>query len=212
MLIARAAEAEIRRKGKIVEKIRVRKGYRNEQLDSSIRKKRTRLEARLISEARRAGVRTPAIIDTDTFSIRMEYLKGRRLKDLPAISTAMRENRRFSASQKSVIAEMFREIGEAVAKLHDAGIIHGDLTTSNMLYAEGVYFIDFGLGFRSQRAEDKATDLYLLKEVLESTHPGIAGSAWKAILKVYREKSKDGRNVVKALEKIQKRRRYLQRV
>src|SRR3989344_6269998 len=170
----RGAEAEIIREDGVMKKLRAKKGYRNKTLDIVLRKKRTQLEARLMSEARRSGVNVPKILDTEEFAIRMEYISGERLKD--AI------NKRNCVKISSMIAE-------SVAKLHNAGIIHGDLTTSNMLYAEGLYFIDFGLGFRSQRAEDKATDLHLMKESLESTHFDIAEQAWKTILKVYREKS-----------------------
>ena len=67
--------------------------------------------------------------------------------------------------------EICREIGESVAKLHKNDIIHGDLTTSNMiLQKEKIYFIDFGLGYISRKTEDKAVDLYLLKQALEAKH------------------------------------------
>ena len=186
------AEAEVKRNGGEIEKIRVRKGYRIVKLDESIRKRRTITEARLLSEARRSGVSAPNVIDTGEFSIRMEYINGKTVRD--SINDGNCEEVSFL-------------IAESAAKLHNAGIIHGDLTTSNMIFRGVVYIIDFGLGFRSQKVEDKATDLYLLKEALESTHFSISRKAWKTILKVYRVKSKDGAKVLTALEKIEKRSR-----
>src|SRR3989338_11230200 len=165
------AEAEVKRNGGVIEKIRVRKGYRIVKLDESIRKRRTITEARLLSEARRSGVSAPNVIDTGEFSIRMEYINGKTVRD--SINDGNCEEVSFL-------------IAESAAKLHNAGIIHGDLTTSNMIFRGVVYIIDFGLGFRSQKVEDKATDLYLLKEALESNHFSISRKAWKTSLKVYR--------------------------
>lgn len=56
-------------------------------------------------------------------------------------------------------------MGRAVATLHDGGLVHGDLTTSNLLLrpvpggADEVVVIDFGLAFNSALAEDRAVDL-----------------------------------------------------
>ncbi|OLY80015.1 TP53-regulating kinase [Smittium mucronatum] len=65
------------------------------------------------------------------------------------------------------------EVGRVLAKMHDCGIIHGDLTTSNMIFNEneGLVLIDFGLGFSSDLAEDKAVDLYVFERALISTTP-----------------------------------------
>lgn len=190
--LARGAEAEILLNGDI-KKIRNEKKYRNKALDESLRKRRTGIEARLISEARRAGVNAPAVLSHEKFSISMEYIDGKKVKDV---------------LDGGNCANICRKIAESAAKLHSSGIIHGDLTTSNMIIRDGdLYLIDFGLGFRSQRAEDKATDLYLFREILESTHHEIAKTAWNAFLKAYREKNRDEK-VLNALKKIEKRRRY----
>ena len=62
-------------------------------------------------------------------------------------------------------------IGESVARIHQKDIIHGDLTTSNMIFKnEKVFFIDFGLGYISRKIEDKAVDIHLLKQALEAKH------------------------------------------
>ena len=107
-------------------KTRPPKTYRHPELDSKIRSTRTRNEARIVHEARRAGVRTPCIYDIDLkdCSITMEYLDGRSVKEI-------------LDSDPSSASDVCREIGRTVAKLHSAGICHGDLTTSNMIMCGG---------------------------------------------------------------------------
>ena len=66
-----------------------------------------------------------------------------------------------------------RTFGALVARLHDAaGVVHGDLTTSNVLAAsaDALTLIDFGLASASLLAEDRAVDLYVLERALASTH------------------------------------------
>jgi Kae1-associated kinase Bud32 len=106
--------------------------------------------------------------------------------------------------------EVCQTIGRNIAKLHDADIIHGDLTTSNMILREGeVIFIDFGLGFQNGRIEDKAVDLYLIKEALEAKHFKRFEEYFAAVLEGYKL-SKSWKEVLKRLEKVEKRGRYKQ--
>ena len=106
--------------------------------------------------------------------------------------------------QKSIC----KRIGESVAKLHDADIIHGDLTTSNMILVEDkIFFIDFGLGFISHKFEDKAVDLHLLKQALEAKHFKNWKQLFDSAFKGY-EKSKDSKIVLERLKAVEKRGRY----
>ena len=196
-IIAQGAEAVIRKENNEIVKERLSKGYRIKEIDDSLRKRRTRLEAKLIREARRAGVATPQIIEESRFSIKMDFIDGDRIKEL------------VSRKNFKTIA---KKIGESVALMHTYNIIHGDLTTSNMIQKdESVYFIDFGLGFFSGRAEDKATDLHVLKEAIQATHFDIAGKFWPAVTKAYANNYTDSEKVIKALAKIEKRGRYVER-
>ena len=193
-IIGRGAEAILKKKEDHLEKERIKKSYRLKELDDEIRKSRTRREANLIRTARRIGVKVPAIIDEDKETITMEFLDGKRIKDV------LDENN---------CEELCTKITYYIALLHKNDIIHGDLTTSNMMLKDDeIYFIDFGLGFKSQRVEDKASDLYLLKQALESTHFSIAEKAWKIILKAYQQNYPEKR-VIETLKKIEKRRRYV---
>ena len=59
--------------------------------------------------------------------------------------------------------------------MHEAKIVHGDLTTSNMLLRNSqpnhLVMIDFGLSYTTSLAEDMAVDLYVLERAILSTHP-----------------------------------------
>ena len=195
--IAQGAEAVIFKDDEVLVKHRIKKGYRISQLDSAIRKRRTRLEASLIREARRAGVLTPQIVEETEDTIRMEFVSGSKVKDVLG---------------ESNYEDIAARIGEGIAKLHKFNIIHGDLTTSNMILNDmDVYFVDFGLGFQSARPEDKATDLYLLNHALETAHWQIFEKVWKAVLSAYKKNYDGAEKVLKSLADIEKRGRYRQR-
>jgi len=200
-VLARGAEAILYKKGDIVLKKRVKKSYRIPQLDIKLRKFRTRLEASLLKHAHRIGINVPAVkkVDEKNFVIVFDYIPGVKLKEFL-------KNVELNKAKK-----ICEEIGRMVRKLHENGIIHGDLTTSNMLLKDGkIYFIDFGLGFFSSKVEDKATDLYLFHEALESTHPEILEECWKATVKGYKKESRDASKVLERIRRIEKRRRYAQ--
>jgi len=92
--------------------------------------------------------------------------------------------------------------------LHNHLIIHGDLTTSNMILNKEIYFIDFGLSFFSEKAEDKAVDLHLLKEGLESKHYRIWEECFRCALEAYRKEANKSSETLKRLEIVEKRGRY----
>jgi Kae1-associated kinase Bud32 len=83
-------------------------------------------------------------------------------------------------------------IGKNLSIMHDLNIIHGDLTTSNMILTKDkkLYFIDFGLSFNSSRIEDKAVDIHLFKQALESKHFRVNDKAYKYFLQGYNPKDK----------------------
>ena len=166
-ILQQGAEALILLKGDEVIKRRIKKSYRLDSIDDSIRKLRTRSEGKLLERASKV-VNIPNIIKVDekTKEIVMEFIQGKKLSDsLDSFPLDKQKN-------------ICRTIGEEIAKLHDANIIHGDLTTSNMILVRNgnekrgdkIYFIDFGLGFHSQRTEDKAVDIHLLRQALEAKH------------------------------------------
>jgi TP53 regulating kinase-like protein len=196
-IIQRGAEAIIYlRQGKVV-KERIPKGYRIPELDRKIRKGRTRGEHKLMERARNEGVKVPVTGIEGDFSLVMDRLEGDRLKDL------------LNSMERKERTEVCGKIGKMVAELHSGGIMHGDLTTSNMILSNGeVYLIDFGLGKFSEKVEDQAVDLFLLYEALKSTHFLFLEECWKGILKSYSRGYGRAKEVAKRIEKIKKRRRY----
>jgi Kae1-associated kinase Bud32 len=192
MIISRGAEAVIHKKGNVIIKDRISKTYRLKQLDQHLRVRRTRSEARLMREARRAGILTPQILEESKTAIKMQHINGKRIKDI---------------LNKNNYRRICKNIGLAITKLHKYNIIHGDLTTSNIIITKGaeqqLFFIDFGLGFHSSRIEDKAVDIRLLQQALISTHSSIADKCWKQIIKSYKNK-----DVLNRIKTIDKRRRY----
>jgi len=201
-IIKRGAEAILFLENDNLVKERVKKSYRISQIDLELRKERTRKEAKLISEARRCGVETPKIISIDEKNnkITMDFIDGKRLKEF--FNETNDENRKK-------IAEM---LGKKVGLLHKNGIVHGDLTTSNMILKDDkIYFIDFGLGEFSNRIEDLATDLSVLKEAFKSTHFKYLDLLWLSFIKGYKQTNDNFNKVLDTLNEIEKRGRYVRR-
>jgi Kae1-associated kinase Bud32 len=188
MKLAQGAEAIITRKGDVVEKKRISKGYRINEIDADLRKRRTRIEARNLAKISKL-VPCPKVIDIDeeTATITMQFIEGDKLSDCL-------ENEHY--------VTICKKLGEDVAKLHDNNIIHGDLTTSNFILNPNkkVYFLDLGLSFHSTKDEDKAVDLHVLKEALESRHFTIFEDCFKAFSEGYKNNE-----VLERLKKVELR-------
>ena len=201
-IIYQGAEAKIIQKnfhGKtVVEKKRVSKKYRIKKIDKMLISRRTREESKLIIEARKSGVSVPLIYDINLFDgiIIMDYIKGKKIKNL--LSSLDKQKRKM----------LCRKIGENIARLHSNDVIHGDLTTSNMIHSDNqIFFIDFGLGFISPEAEDKGVDLHVLMEAFESTHSEYP-DCFNNVLKGYSKIMIHSEKVVKKIDEIVKRGRY----
>ena len=186
-----------------VTKARLPKKYRPEKLDSTIRRYRTVHEPQLMHEAKRAGVPTPKIfmVDVENSTIIMEFIEGQQVKLL--LNTLEKDQRDL----------LCRKIGFLVARLHLHGVVHGDLTTSNIiLHPSGnIFFVDFGLGEKTIEIEAKGVDLHLLKRVLQSTHFQVAEECFTAILKAYIAAvgKEVGERVLEKMREIEKRGRYV---
>jgi TP53 regulating kinase-like protein len=161
----------------VVIKTRLPKKYRPEKLDLTIRSYRTVHEPLLMHEAKAAGVPTPTIfmVDVKNATITMEFIEGKQVKRLLDCLPKPRRN------------DLCIRIGESIAKLHSHGIIHGDLTTSNMILdsEDRLFMVDFGLGDKSIELEAQGVDLHLLNRALQSTHYQFADECFNAVLKGY---------------------------
>ena len=193
-LIAQGAEAKLfLEEGRIL-KERFAKTYRIREIDDKLRGSRTRREAKVLQKLEMINFPAPKLIKSDDKeNILIEKIEGKLVKDV---------------LEKSDYKRLCAEIGKKAAILHNNLIIHGDLTTSNMIYNKEIYFIDFGLSFFSEKAEDKAVDLHLLKEALESRHYKICEKAFKIVLESYKKEAKKSSETLKRLGAVEKRGRY----
>ncbi|EDQ85752.1 uncharacterized protein MONBRDRAFT_34115 [Monosiga brevicollis MX1] len=197
-LIKQGAEARVFRgslcgKSCII-KERFRKEYRHPTLDSKLTQKRTVQEGRALAKCRTLGISVPALyyVDITTSRLYIEDVDGETARDyLYQLDEA--------APARMELAE---QIGRAVGRLHANDLIHGDLTTSNMIRRPNaqLVMIDFGLSSITKMEEDKAVDLYVLERALDSTHPNSA-PLFARILQAYRQNAgKQAKLVLKRLE------------
>jgi TP53 regulating kinase and related kinases len=183
-------------------KHRVAKNYRSPVLDSKIRKERTLTEALILHEAKKAGVRVPSVmgIEPETDTIIMSKING------PVLRERLDEMSRKDAN------EVFESLGKQVGLLHSAGIIHGDLTTSNVILPkpEMPFLVDFGMARHSVEPEDRGVDLHLLQRSLTASHTQNIGSITKHLLQGYRHGAgeKTAKSTLAKTREIARRGRY----
>ena len=189
----RGAEAVVTFRNGNAEKRRVSKLYREPALDNRLIAERTRAEARLIAAARKGGVRTPIIRDITADTIIMEEVKGIQLTH-------------------NLTKETLYNAGRMIGMLHTAGIMHGDLTTSNIILHEGTgqcVLIDFGLSLVNSELEQRGVDVHVLYQTLKSTAPEHADVLKSAFISGYTETFAGAADVITREHEIELRGRYL---
>ncbi|MGD1005450.1 MAG: bifunctional N(6)-L-threonylcarbamoyladenine synthase/serine/threonine protein kinase [Methanoregulaceae archaeon] len=187
---ARGAEAIIEFSDKSALKRRISKRYRVPSLDNRLIIERTRAEARLIALARYSGVPTPIMSDITNDTIVMERIHGSLLTNNMSVKN-------------------LKEAGRVVGKLHNSGIMHGDLTTSNMIMDNRrLVLIDFGLAQVTAEIEQRGVDIHVLFQTLESTTVDSA-ELKNAFCEGYRETFAGANDVIAREKEIELRGRYL---
>lgn len=195
----------------VLAKRRLPKPYRHEALDARLRDERTRDEANLLMGARRAGVPVPLVVDIDrqAATLLLEHIPGDALRH------------RLEEDDEATAVARLHHLGTLVARLHAAGLTHGDLTTSNVLVPHAgdpasLVLIDFGLGQATRELEPRGVDVHLLEEALEATDAR-AEALLAAFLAGYRQEAArhaegdeplDADAVFQRLEAIRLRGRY----
>ncbi|MCX8163491.1 MAG: KEOPS complex kinase/ATPase Bud32 [Candidatus Micrarchaeota archaeon] len=168
---------------KFIKKLRIEKKYRVKNLDYKLRFGRTKSEAKILHKAQSGGVKVPHLLGVKDDFLLLEYLEGKTLNQLPAVSSKLLKQSAFY-----------------LANLHKLNIIHGDFTFANLFLAKSdLYVIDFGLSFISQDNEDKAVDLLTM---LKSLPKNQANLFKKYYAQFYSP------SIVDLAKKIQKRARY----
>jgi Kae1-associated kinase Bud32 len=190
-IIDSGAEAVISEDNGSIVKNRVEKPYRLKEIDERLRKFRTRREAKVLETLQKIDFPAPRLMNVcdKAMEIRMEMVSGNKLRDV--------------LYQNPIT--LSEEMGEKIGLLHKNNIIHGDLTTSNMILANEIKFIDFGLSFFSEKVEDKAVDLHLLRQALESKHYDNWQHCFEAAIRGYSRTYPNAEEVLKRLEKVEER-------
>lgn len=192
-MMIQCAEAIVELKGDLVYKRRIEKRYRVREIDERIRRERTRSEAKIISEARRKGVPTPIILDVHDYELVMERIEGDLVREV--INDAIS-----------------KRIGEFVGILHKNSIIHGDLTTSNIILGKDniLYLIDFGLSFVESNIEAKGVDVHVFLQSLCGTHDAHE-QLKEAFINGYLSTFPNAVQVLRRVTEIEQRGRYIER-
>ncbi|MBN3289639.1 PRPK protein, partial [Polypterus senegalus] len=210
-LIKQGAEARVYRgrflgKAAII-KERFPKRYRHPTLDDKLTHRRTAQEVRSILRCRKAGISAPVVyfVDYTSNSIFLEEIEDSvTVRDY--INSVL-----CSGENAEKLIDLANCIGQILSKMHNEDVIHGDLTTSNMLLrdsaktgCQSLVLIDFGLSYISALPEDKGVDLYVLEKAFLSTHPNTE-HVFEALLKSYTTSSKKSLPVIKKLNEVRLR-------
>jgi TP53 regulating kinase-like protein len=182
-------------------------------------------------KCRKEGVPVPAVYALDEAKgwIMMEWIDGEvvriRLNEWIRLRKAVGTEEGVDDGE---LRDLMARVGRAVGSLHKMGIVHGDLTTSNLMLrpyksriADGdgtgmghdeagklldgeIVLIDFGLASQSTQDEDRAVDLYVLERAFGSTHPR-AECLFGEVLIAYGESFRGANIVLKRLEDVRMR-------
>ncbi len=192
MKVYLGGEAKVKILEDIVIKTRIPKRYRIKELDRELRLRRTKMEAKIMSTARRIGVPTPIVLDIEEDTIVMERIRGKAVKDVMS-------------------EEVSKEVGRMTAKLHRAGIIHGDITPMNLILSNSrIYFVDFGLAFFDNKVEPMGVDVHVYFESLKASFEN-----WEELRDAFIEgylAEGGSEEVIERAKEIEERGRYVERV
>ena len=173
---------------KILQKTRLEKKYRHPQLDVKLRKFRCKREFKILLKLQelKINVPKPYEISKNKTDFTFEFLKGEILKNC-------------------LNEELLKKAFNQIIKMHKAGIIHGDLTTLNMINKnKEIYLIDFGLSKFSSNIEEKGVDLNLFFNCIKNEHNEFYSLKDKLIQK-YSKEIDNEKEVIKRLEEIEMR-------
>ncbi len=206
-LVAKGAEADLYLTEwnglKAISKVRKPKKYRHPELDRQLTRTRTNHEADIIHRAKKHGVATPLLysVDNENGVIVMEYIDGVKIRDLV---DQLDDGERY---------KLFKRIGYLSGQLHKGGIIHGDLTTSNIIKSdERIVFIDFGLSEVSFEVEKRGVDLNLMNRMLTSTHYKYQEALLAAFKEGYRASmGGEAEEALERMDEVSKRGRYIEK-
>mmetsp|Transcript_5829 Transcript_5829/g.11403 ORF Transcript_5829/g.11403 Transcript_5829/m.11403 type:complete len:273 (+) Transcript_5829:42-860(+) len=204
-----------------IAKERFCKKYRHPVLDERLTKQRCRMEGRILEKCLKGGVVTPRVLRVEAPVLYIEYIEGMTVRDLLQewIESSQIDDDQHVLTEGSVkekVDNAGHVMGDIIGKVHGLGVIHGDLTTSNMMIRGNgdisfgidveILLIDFGLAKNSESDEDRAVDLYVLERALSSTHPSLPETFMDdIILPAYSKVAPKADKVLQRLEQVRMR-------
>ena len=176
--------------------------YIPKEFDYEMRRSRTELEAKIMLKALSLNVNvpTPLFVDLDDCILIMTFIEGENLRDV------------VKEVDKETLCRITKTVGSYAATLHRNGIVHGDLTTSNVIVSKGdVYLIDFGLASFSKRLEDMAIDVHIFFRSVESAHYTVGDVMKSCFIDGYKAVAgeEETNKVLKTVQNIRLRGRYV---
>ena len=181
----------------VIVKERFKKSYRHPVLDEKLTHRRTSQEVRSIARCRKAGISTPVVyfVDYTSHKIYMENVQN---------AVPVKDVINSKLAQNSDLEQLAEKLGTMLGQMHSVDVIHGDLTTSNMLLrdSEDIVLIDFGLSYISSLVEDKGVDLYVLERALLSSHPNTE-QFFQKVLQSYVTATGSAKKAQEILEKLE---------
>ena len=207
-----------------IAKERFRKKYRHPILDERLTKQRCRTEGKLLEKCWAGGVAVPRVLRVEAPVLYIEYIDGSTVRNLLQqwleSSKASNDNKGSIKGTMQKAEQVGRNMGTMIGKIHQLGVVHGDLTTSNMIIrktdsplftdaddnSDSIFMIDFGLAKVSKSEEDRAVDLYVLERALASSHPSLPDSFMDdIILPAYAKTASQAEKVLRRLEQVRLR-------
>ncbi|KAI9669916.1 MAG: serine/threonine-protein kinase bud32 [Alyxoria varia] len=214
-------------------KHRPAKPYRHPILDAKLTRHRILAEARVLLKLLREGVAVPAVfaLDWEEGWMLGEWVEGGTVRALmdAEVPGWLDETRTDSEKEQSYdLPRLMTKIGKLAGRMHEVGVVHGDLTTSNLMLRgieattsiddaglqqshgdsdstdSEVVLIDFGLASQTVHEEERAVDLYVLERAFGSTHPKTE-ALFGEVLKSYSASYKGAKAVLKRLDEVRMR-------
>jgi TP53 regulating kinase-like protein len=209
-----------------IAKERFSKSYRHPVLDERLTKQRCRAESRILTKClEKGGLDVPAVLRVEPPVLYLGFVEGKTLRD------TLEE----LLDQSSDVLELAKSMGDTVGKVHSLGIVHGDLTTSNIMMrrpsneekhpevstsnsaaaettttsesssSRSIVLIDFGLAKNTTSAEERAVDLYVLERALLSTHPRLPDNFFDTVMHSYKALANKADATLTRLEQVRQR-------
>ena len=181
--------------------------FSKSDLDKQIAKERTKSEARSLIRCLEMRLPVPVLHDADLENciLTIEYIN-----ESVTVRNYLDEALNSETFNSENILSLAKRIGHTIGRLHENHIIHGDLTSSNMLITKPyekskIILIDFDMSSEDSRSKPKADDLYVLEKDIFSTHPNSEGFVESILSEYAKNTNQDSKAVIQKLDEVRQR-------